>query len=346
MSSVDVRRATEPSAGWRALAAAEGSFYHLPEWPRVLADVFGFPVFYLEASVAGRVVGVLPLAQVRDLALRRRLVSLPFSYATGPVARDEAVRGALVRAARALAADRGIGRVELKSLAASGAVPEGFVRAERYATYWVDLSAGQDAVFAALHSSTRRSIRKAERDGAQLVRATGPDAWATLARLEEETSHRHGVPAPPRRFFVGGGMALEAAGLAALYLATVDGQPAAGIVVWKGPRRWIYAFGASRPQYLERRPNHLLLWTAMQDAMAAGADFDLGRAAPEQTGLVEFKQRWGGVAQPLAYDYWPQVTGVQAAPRDRGPLATAAKLWSRLPPGVARLGSALYRFLG
>jgi hypothetical protein len=75
-------------------------------------------------------------------------------------------------------------------------------------------------------------------------------------------------------------------------------------------------------------------------------EFDLGRAAPEQAGLVEFKVRWGGQPVPLAYDYWPRVAGLHAARRDRGLLAVAPRLWSLLPPAVARWGSRFYRYLG
>jgi hypothetical protein len=168
-----------------------------------------------------------------------------------------------------------------------------------------------------------------------------------MAELEEGTARSHGVPPPPRRFFVETCVGLQQENLTELYLAEVPGAGvAAGLVVYKGPRRWIYAFGASRPGLLEQRPNHALLWAAIRDAIAAGVEFDLGRAAPEQQGLVEFKRRWGGVAVPLAYDYFPAPGGVHAADRDRGPLAWAAAVWRRLPLGITRVGSALYRYLG
>jgi hypothetical protein len=171
--------------------------------------------------------------------------------------------------------------------------------------------------------------------------------WLIMAQLEERTAHGHGLPAPPRRFFVEGCRALQAAGLSALYLAfTPAGAPAAAITLWKGPRAWIYAFGASDPAHLENRPNHVLIWAAMQDAATAGCNFDLGRAAPEQEGLVEFKRRWGGQALPLAYDYWPEPGGLNVARRDRGSMAAMGAVWSRLPSSVARLGSGLYRYLG
>lgn len=167
-----------------------------------------------------------------------------------------------------------------------------------------------------------------------------------MARLQEDSARRHGVPPPPRRFFTDTCRSLQQEGLAELLLARVDGRAVAGLVVWTGMRERIYAFGASLRRYLERRPNHLLLWTAVRDAMAAGVPLDLGRAAPEQHGLVQFKTRWGGHPRPLGYDYWPEAGGLHAAPRDRGPLALAAAVWSRLPLAITRAGSAFYRYLG
>ena len=119
----------------------------------------------------------------------------------------------------------------------------------------------------------------------------------------------------------------------------------AGIVLWQGARQWIYAFGASRPDALEARPNHLLIWRAIVDAIEAGVGFDLGRASPQQEGLVEFKQRWGAQAVPLAYDYWPEPRGLNTLPRDRGALALLGRVWSHLPEPVARAGSVLYRYM-
>jgi hypothetical protein len=117
-------------------------------------------------------------------------------------------------------------------------------------------------------------------------------------------------------------------------------------VIWRGPREWIYGFGASDPKTLALRPNHVVLWSVLRQASAAGVVFDLGRAAPEQRGLVEFKRRWGGRPVPLTYDYWPHVRGLNAAPRDRGVLALAGRAWALLPTPVTRLGAGLYRYLG
>jgi hypothetical protein len=347
VASLIVSRTPEPPADWEPFARSHGSFYHLPQWVECLRDIYRLPLECYSARSGGELQGMLAVAEVPPLLGPRRLVSLPFSYAAGPLSVNAAAADALAVAVRERARDRRLRRVELKSRGEFPPAP-GFQRTSHYATYEVPTADGEAAVWARLHpGSTQRSIRKGQKAGIVVRRGDSAADWLVMAELEERTAHSHGVPAPPRRFFLEGGRKLQSKGLADVYLAfTSSGVAAAAITVWKGPRAWIYGFGASDPAQLEQRPNHVLLWTAIQDAMAAGCAFDLGRVAPEQSGLLEFKRRWGGQAIPLAYDYWPKPAGLNVAARDRGALSKMAVAWSRLPPGAARLGAVLYRYLG
>jgi hypothetical protein len=347
MPSLTISRTADPPDDWGGFAAAHGTFYHQPEWTECLRRIFRFRVDYFSARAEGQLRGLLAMAQVPALLGPRRLVSLPFSYAAGALAHDHETVSALGEAARERARELGIRRVELKSRGEHQPAP-GYQRSTHYSTYEVPTEGGEAALWGRLHpSSTQRSIRKGQKAGLIVRRSESTEDWLIMAELEERTAHGHGLPAPPRRFFTDGCQRLQGSDLAALYLAfTAEGVPAAAITLWKGPKSWIYAFGASDPAQLEHRPNHVLIWTAMQDAAAAGCRFDLGRAAPEQEGLVEFKRRWGGQALPLAYDYWPEPGGLNVARRDRGSLAAMAAVWSRLPASVARFGSGLYRYLG
>ncbi|MGH7507840.1 MAG: GNAT family N-acetyltransferase [Gemmatimonadales bacterium] len=347
MPSLTISRAAEAPEDWRSFAGAHGTFYHRPEWTACLAEIYRLPVEYYSARFAGELRGILAVAEIPALFGPRRLVSLPFSYAAGPLALDAGTAAALATAVHDRALERRIRRIELKSRGEYGPAP-GFQRASRYSTYEIPTEQGESAVWQQLHpGSTQRSIRKGQKAGLVARRGDSAGDWLIMAELEERTAQGHGLPAPPRRFFTEGCMRLQGAGLADLYLAfTSTGAPAAGITVWKGPRSWIYAFGASDPAHLSQRPNHVLLWAAIRDAIAARCRFDLGRAAPEQEGLVEFKRRWGGQAIPLAYDYWPAPSGLNLVARDRGPMTAVAAVWARLPARFTRLGAGLYRYLG
>jgi hypothetical protein len=347
--SLSISQSAEPPSSWNSLARERGLFYHHPRWITLLGQTYAFPLVCLTAEEHGRAVGALALAEVPGLLGRRRLVSLPFSYAAGPVAESGEIATQLIRRARELAEEKRAGRLEIKQRQPLTEEPvPGLVRVQHYSSYVLNTEGGEAAVWERLHaSSTRRGIRKAEKEGVAVTRGSSESDWLEMAQLEEATAHRHGVPAPPRKFFLGACRTLQEDGLADLYLARLPGGGiAAGIVIWKGPREWIYAYGASRPESLPFRPNHLLLWTAVKDAIASRVHFDFGRAAPEQQGLVEFKLRWGGQPVPLSYDYWPSAGGLNVANRSRGPLALAARIWSHLPARVTRSGSFLYRYLG
>ncbi|HYF38293.1 MAG TPA: GNAT family N-acetyltransferase [Gemmatimonadales bacterium] len=343
----------EPPADWEAYARARGSFYHLPQWAECLRSIYRIRLEFFSVrphwwpGCTEGLQGMMAVAEIPPLLGPRRLVSLPFSYAAGPLASDPAIADELVIALRDHARWHKIPRVEVKSRG-EYPPPQGYHRVQHYATYEVPIDGGEAEVWKRLHpGSTQRSIRKGEKAGVVVRKGETVKDWLVMAKLEEHTAHSHGLPAPPRNFFTEGCRQLQAQGLADVYLAfTRTGKEAAAITVWKGPRAWIYGFGASNPAYLDQRPNHVLLWAALKDAIAAGCAFDLGRVAPEQAGLLEFKRRWGGQAIPLAYDYWPEPGGLNVAARDRGVLATAASVWSRLPAPMARLGSRLYRYLG
>lgn len=342
-----IERSPSPPVGWDEFARAHGSFYHASEWVTLLAECFRFPATFTVAREGDVIAGILPLLTTRSLLATRRLVSLPFSYASGPIASTQETATALVDDARAMAVSLGIGHVEIKQIGDRVPPAPGFHRSTHYSRFLLDTHGGQEAVWARLHANhVRRGIKKALKS--LVVDRTGDaDGWRTMAQLQQETSRRHGLPAPPDSFFVEGCRRLQELGLASLLIARrTDGHAVGAIVVWRGPRESIYAFGASRPEDWELRPNHLLLWTAIQDAIEAGVSFDFGRAAPEQRGLVEFKMHWGGVGELLSYDFWPAASGLNTLPRDRGLLAVAAKAWSHLPLAVTRRASLLYRYLG
>jgi hypothetical protein len=290
------------------------------------------------------------LAEVPGLLGGVRLSSFPFSFIAGPMARGPDAAAALAVEAQALAVERRARRLEIKQFGptAQPSAP-GWIRSDRYRTYRVVPEGGEAAVWKRLHvTSTQQRIRKGQKAGVEVVDGRSPEDWLAMARLEEQVQQGHGVPAPPRALFLEVCRDLQRLGLADLYLARVPGgRIAAGFVMFKGPREWIYAFSASDPSLVrDYRPTHVLLWAGLQRAVAEGVVLDLGRTAPEQVSLSEFKERWGARGEALAYDYWPDAGGLLNARRDRGALAVAARVWAALPAPMARLGSALYRYLG
>ncbi|HJR17107.1 MAG TPA: hypothetical protein VJ808_09660, partial [Gemmatimonadales bacterium] len=165
MPSLTISRSAEPPEDWRAFAVAHGTFYHHPEWASCLADMYRLTLDCYSARENGELRGLLAVAEIPPLLGPRRFVSLPFSYAAGPLANNATSASALAAAVLERARERRVPRIELKS---RGEYPPaaGFQRSSRYATYEIDTGGGESSVWQQLHaSSTQRSIKKGQKAG-------------------------------------------------------------------------------------------------------------------------------------------------------------------------------------
>ena len=115
------------------------TFFHRFGWRNVLSQAFGHRAHYLIAEREGRVVGVLPLGEIKSLLFGHSLISTPFCVVGGAVADDDQARDALIDAAcqRAARARRLVSRAAPQLAAASGLalqglavrhVPQGYFR--------------------------------------------------------------------------------------------------------------------------------------------------------------------------------------------------------------------------
>ncbi len=106
----------------------------------------------------------------------------------------------------------------------------------------------------------------------------------------------------PRRFFELIWSRLVEPGRAHVLLA--DGPPPCRSrrAVPVGGGTTIYKFGASDADSWPLRPNHLIFWSAIQQACGReDRRFDFGRSDLGNQGLREFKSGWGAEERPLEY---------------------------------------------
>ena len=160
-------------------------------------------------------------------------------------------------------------------------------------------------------------------------------------RLHWLTRRRQGVPVQPLRFFQT--WWIRSSGGQGFF---PPGSPAANCVAAALFLRWndtlTYKYGASDPAFLALRPNDLIFWEAIRWGCAHGCtSLDLGRTDLDNTGLRDFKSRWGAVESSLSYTYSPIAPASQP-----GKLRHAlGKLIRSAPPWVCRaIGEALYRY--
>lgn len=178
-------------------------------------------------------------------------------------------------------------------------------------TMILDLKGSEDELLAGMKQKTRYNLRLAERRGVE-IQQVGEGDFDVLYKMYAETSIRDGFAIRGRDYYLDAWGRFLRAGLARPFLATVDGEPVAGLIAYRyGKRAW-FLFGMSRDLHRELMPNHLLQWEAIRWARAQGCEtYDLW-GAPESLeptdplwGVFRFKEGFGArfVEGVGAWDY-------------------------------------------
>lgn len=333
---------THDDPRWADFVASreEATAFHQPAWSRLLARTYGYRPLVVVQTVAGEVTVGLPLMEVRSRLTGRRFVSLPFTDHCAPLARGDRELTRLIEglAAWQLGQDGAKLHVHAELSAAEG------IRSSVVAVYHtLALDGGRAKLLARLKgSSVLRGIRKAEREGVELVVSTAAEESDSFYRLLLQTRRRHGVPIQPRRFFTWLWADMLDRGLGFAVIARLRGRPIAGAVFLSSRQTVVYKYGASDVRFWQLRPNNAVMWAAIEWALERGcAQFEFGRTDIQNHGLREFKARWGAVEAPLVYSTLGGSSGLPGTGRAG---ALLGKVIRRSPPIVCRsLGELLYR---
>jgi FemAB-related protein (PEP-CTERM system-associated) len=352
MTEIVVTSASDADAGpWRAYVDAHpaATVYHDWAWRRVLAEAFGHIAHFLVARRENRVVGVLPLAQVKTLLFGHSLASLPFCPYAGPLADDTAAHAALDDAAVALAESLGVDHLEYRMFnghAADESLPASrsqWPASDLYVVFRKEISADHDANLNAIPRKQRAMVRKGIKNG--LTAEAGE--LDTFFELFADNVHRHGTPAHSRRYFA---LLLEAFGDRAGLLVVRDtaGRPLSGVLSFYHRNEVLPMHAGDTIDARGLAANDFKYWALMREAAERGCTmFNYGRSKLG-TGPYDFKKNWGFEPAPLDYRY--RLVRGKAIPQNN-PLNPKYRLmietWRRMPRWfVNALGPRLVRGLG
>jgi CelD/BcsL family acetyltransferase involved in cellulose biosynthesis len=314
--------------------------FHHPRWARLLSDCYGYRalVCAIEGKDGELVAGV-PLVDVRSRLTGRRAVGLAFTDFCPPLTAPGTATGDLVGALDDLRRREGWPRVEVR-----WDLP-GARDGERVLRHTTALSRDVDAVFATFKKTrVKQPIRQARDAGITVSRSTAWEDVRTYFDLHLRTRRRLGVPTQPLRFFRLVWERLIADGFGHVLLAYDGPRVVAGGVFLRWNGVTTYKFGASEADAWKLRPNHLLLWEAIQQACVEGDRlFDWGRTELAHDGLRSFKLGWAD-EQEVVYSV------LTDEPRGGGPRrgeAALTKVIRHSPVWVSRaIGKVLYGHFG
>jgi FemAB-related protein (PEP-CTERM system-associated) len=328
---------------WDAFVRAcpEATFCHLSGWGRALEGVFGHETHFLQATQAGRVTGVLPLAFVKSRLFGNSLTSLPFCVYGGVAADDAASAQALEDAAEALARRLDVPHLELRHTARRH--PD-WPEQDLYVTFRKAITADDEANMNAIPRKQRAMVRKGIKNG---LASTVDDTVDRFFALYAGNVHRHGTPALPRRWF----QALQrefGRDCEVLTVTSPEGRPLSSVVTFYFRDEVLPYYAGDDEAARGLAANDFKYWELMRRAAARGCTlFDYGRSK-RGTGPFDFKRNWGFEPQPLHYEYrlYKRDTVPQNNPSN-AKYQLMIEGWRRLPLPVANwLGPLIVKSLG
>lgn len=322
-------------ARWRQYVnrSPAATLFHQPLWCLAVESVFGHQPYHLLAQRDGRVVGFLPLMEVRSILAGRLLVSVPYGTYGGLLSDDAAARDALVSAAIELANKRQARSLELRS---EHAQAPGLTCERRYSAFVRQLPDNPDELATFLPRKSRAAVRQArQREGLEVRHDA--DQLPLVWRLYSRSMRRLASLSYPFRFFR---ELLERLGENAWVTTVWRGRrPIAGLLSFVHRDTVMPYFVGVDERVSCTGTANLLYAAVMERAVECGLRrFDFGRTRSDNVGPCSFKRNQGFKPVTLGYQRYvppgrepPDLTPTN--PR----FALARRIWPRLPLALTRV---------
>lgn len=321
---IDVRTVDDRER-WDAFVAAQPghTFLQSSNWGELNASM-GHPAHFLGLWQNGDLVGAALTLEMHSR--RGRFLFVPH----GPLMPwSEDTFGALLEALRALAKERRCAWIRISPVIARDSQfaalfrNHGFrgapIHVHAESTWTLDVRRSDEELLAGMRQTMRNSIRRAMKDGVEVLRGCDPGLRAVFCKLYYDTVERQQFTPYSAAFLDREIECFARDDRIQVYVGMYQGEALAGaIVVFYGDSGF-YHHGATANIHRKVPASYLVQWEAIREARERGcAYYNFWGIAPDDrpdhpwVGLTKFKQGFGGFrtdylhAQdlPLSPAYW------------------------------------------
>jgi hypothetical protein len=328
-----------------------GSVFHLSSWCDILVKTFHYKPFYVVLEEDSAIKAGLPLMTIKSWITGRRVISLPRTSYCDPLVEEKVDLEMLLQGAREVLRKEKCGFLEIKTQKNDQFLLNTELKCYgHFRNQVLDLTRGIDALWKGFHRTcVRQRIQRAEKDNVLIRLGESLSDVGIFYKLHMGTTDKHGVPPRPLCFFENMWNELQEIGNIILPIAERNGTPAAAAIFLKSKDAITFEFLGIDYEMAEHSPGHLIGWEMIKRACSEGTRyFDFGLTPPENTGLMQFKTRWGAEDRVLNYFYYPDVKGYKAFVKQPGePGEEKADFISTTGKKLKRYAaSRLYRHFG
>lgn len=332
---------------WKEFISSDGrsSVFHSTGWLKALQTTYGYePVVFTGAASDRILTNAVVFCRVKSWLTGKRLVSLPFSDHCEPLVDNAAQLHALLAPAQLELREGRIKYIDIRPLSLE--FSEGVHRPDTFLIHLLDLLPPVEELYKKLHGdSIRRKIQRAEREKLELQVGSSEAILADFYSLHVITRQRQHLPPHPIAWFRNVLTCLGAD--AEIRIARKDGAAIAAIFSIAHKQKMVYKYGCSDAHSHNLGGMQFVFWDLIRSAKERGfVELDFGRSECSNTGLVTFKDRWGGQRHSLRYLRYPDRPAT-AEEESSVLMDLGKKVFARCPHSVLRMaGNLLYPHVG
>jgi FemAB-related protein (PEP-CTERM system-associated) len=317
--------------------------YHLFAWLAAIEKAYSHQVYYFVAKQESKIVGLLPLVNIRIPFKGNSLCSLPFCDVGGCLADNKEAQIALELKGTELK-----GKLKSKSIEyrERAEISDNTQFEGRKVSMLLPLPATSEELFSGFKSKLRSQIRKAEKNGLTYELGINQESIDEFYAVFSENMLRLGSPVHSKQWIES---ILEQYNQECI-IAIVklnDVPVGAGIVLFSSHKACI-PWASTRADYNRLSPNMMLYWALLKFVTDKGCtEFDFGRSTFDE-GTFRFKQQWG--AKPTLLE-WRDDNVQSGSHPDIVPSTSSIKslvesIWKKLPLPLANMvGPKLRRYI-
>ena len=310
----------------------KASIYHDSRWSQLIEKVFGHESHYLMAVENEKVVGILPLVQLKSLLFGNFMVSMPYFNYGGVAADSNEITGLLIKAAQEQRKQLGCSHIEFRFDKEQNIdLPK---RTDKV-TMLLDLPDDPEILWQEIGSKRRAQVKRPIREGVEFLYG-GEELLDDFYHVFSINMRDLGTPVYSKRFFAEILKTFKQETLIAV--ARLNGEPVgAGFLIGHNGKLEI-PWASTLRKYNRLGINMFLYWNILKTAIEKNYQvFDFGRSSKD-AGTLKFKKQWGGKPLQLNwyYDLEPSCD-IPVFNHKNVKYEAAVNIWKKLPLRFTRL---------
>ena len=283
----------------------DSNIFHHPKWLRVLKNQYNYFVSAVCIYDGRNITAGLPFCKIHSITGKKKFVSLPFSDFCNPLYNSEEDLNEILKALISHAQQEKINSIEINYGLKGNS---NFISTSNSVVHLLEIKNTEEELMKSFHDSKRRGIKKALKEDLKVIISKEHDAVMSFFELHLQTRKLKGIPVQPRSFFNEIYNCIIKDGNGFIILVKKDNIDIAATLFLHFNKVITYKYNASDIKYQHLRPNNLIVWHSLIEAIRLGFKYyDFGKSDLDNRGLREFKSQWGGIEKENFTSYFPTI---------------------------------------